>query len=82
MGGVCTLIGTPPNLIISGLYSDQTGLTMNVLATTIPGLFCLAIGVLSIIAMRRLLPDRKTPDTRRQTHRDHPFRRSHIARTR
>ena len=62
MGGVCTLIGTPPNLIISGLYADKTGLTMNVLATALPGLFCLFIGVLSIIAMRRLLPDRKTPD--------------------
>ena len=62
MGGVCTLIGTPPNLIISGLYSDQTGTAMNVLATTIPGLFCLAIGVLSIIAMRRLLPDRQAPE--------------------
>ena len=63
MGGVCTLIGTPPNLIISGLYTDQTGTTMNVLATTIPGLFCLFVGVLSIIAMRRLLPDRKTPES-------------------
>ena len=62
MGGVCTLIGTPPNLIISGLYAEQTGVTMNVLATTIPGLFCLAVGVLSIIAMRRLLPDRKAPE--------------------
>ncbi len=62
MGGVCTLIGTPPNLIISGLYADQTGTAMNVLATTIPGLFCLFVGVLSIIALRRLLPDRKTPD--------------------
>ena len=46
MGGVCTLIGTPPNLIISGLYADKTGTAMNVLATTIPGLFCLFIGVL------------------------------------
>ncbi len=63
MGGVCTLIGTPPNLIISGLYADNTGTTMNVLATTIPGLFCLFIGVLSIIAMRRLLPDRKAPES-------------------
>jgi di/tricarboxylate transporter len=63
MGGVCTLIGTPPNLIISGLYADNTGTTMNVLATTIPGLFCLCIGVLSIIAMRRLLPDRKEPES-------------------
>ena len=62
MGGVCTLIGTPPNLIISGLYAENTGNTMNVLATTIPGLFCLCIGVLSIIAMRKLLPDRKAPE--------------------
>ena len=63
MGGVCTLIGTPPNLIISGLYSDMTGTAMYVLATTIPGLFCLAVGVLSIIAMKRLLPDRKAPES-------------------
>ena len=63
MGGVCTLIGTPPNLIISGLYADQTGTSMNILDTTIPGLFCLFIGVLSILAMRRLLPDRKAPES-------------------
>ena len=63
MGGVCTLIGTPPNLIISGLYEEKTGEAMNVLATTIPGLFCLAVGVLSVIAMRRLLPDRKAPES-------------------
>ena len=63
MGGVCTLIGTPPNLIISGLYEEKTGEAMNILATTIPGLFCLAVGVLSIIAMRRLLPDRKSPES-------------------
>ena len=63
MGGVCTLIGTPPNLIISGLYAEETGVVMNVLTTTIPGLFCLFIGVLSIIAMRKLLPDRKAPES-------------------
>ena len=62
MGGICTLIGTPPN-IISGLYANHTGHTMNIMATTIPGLFCLFIGVLSIIALRRLLPDRKAPES-------------------
>ena len=68
MGGVCTLIGTPPNMIISGLYSDKTGATMNILATAIPGLFCLAVGVLSVIALSRLLPDRKAPeDTTEET---------------
>ena len=63
MGGVCTLIGTPPNLIISGLYEENTGVAMNILSTTVPGLFCLAVGVLSVIAMRRLLPDRKAPES-------------------
>ena len=63
MGGVCTLIGTPPNLIISGLYAEKTGVAMNVLATTIPGLFCLFIGMLSIIAMRKLLPYRQAPES-------------------
>ncbi len=63
MGGICTLIGTPPNLIISGLYTENTGVTMNVLAPTIPGLFCLAIGVLSVIAMQKLLPNRKAPES-------------------
>ena len=63
MGGVCTLIGTPPNLIISGLYEEKTGETMNILTTTVPGLFCLAIGILSIIAMRRLLPNRETSES-------------------
>lgn len=63
MGGVCTLIGTPPNLIISGLYADKTGISMNVLATAIPGIFCLFVGVLSVIAMRKLLPVRQTPES-------------------
>ena len=62
MGGVCTLIGTPPNLIISGLYATDTGQQLNIFATTIPGLVCLAVGVLSILALRRLLPERKSSD--------------------
>ncbi len=63
MGGVCTLIGTPPNLIISGLYADNTGQSMNIFATAVPGLFCLFVGVLSVIAMRRMLPVRKVPES-------------------
>ena len=61
MGGVCTLIGTPPNLIVSELYAARTGEVMNIFTPTLPGLFCLAVGVLSVIAMRRLLPERQAP---------------------
>ncbi len=63
MGGICTLIGSPPNLIISALYTENTGHVMNVLAPTIPGLFCLAVGILSVIAMQKLLPNRKAPES-------------------
>lgn len=63
MGGICTLIGTPPNLIIGGLYEEKTGEAMNIFATAVPGLFCLAVGVLSMLAMRKLLPDRKAPES-------------------
>ena len=61
MGGVCTLIGTPPNLIISGMYTDNTGIHLGVFATTLCGLFCLAVGIISVIAMQKLLPERKSP---------------------
>ncbi len=62
MGGVCTLIGTPPNLLISGFYSDATGEQLSIFTTTIPGLFCLAVGILSIVLMQKLLPSRKSPE--------------------
>lgn len=61
MGGICTLIGTPPNLIISGMYSDDTGIRLSILTPTICGLFCLAVGILSMVAMQKLLPERKSP---------------------
>lgn len=62
MGGICTLIGTPPNLIISGFYMQDTHTELNIFTTTLPGLFCLLVGILSMLAMRRLLPERKSPD--------------------
>lgn len=62
MGGVCTLIGTPPNLIISGFYAEETGHQMGIFQTAPIGLVCLAVGVTSIIIMQRLLPVRKSPE--------------------
>lgn len=59
MGGICTLIGTAPNLIISEAFCADTGIKMGFFITLIPGLFCLTVGILSMLAMRGLLPDRK-----------------------
>ncbi len=62
MGGICTLIGTPPNLLISGFYTKETGIALNIFTPTLVGLFCLAIGVLSVIALSRLIPERQSPE--------------------
>ncbi len=62
MGGICTLIGTAPNLIISGYYTQETGISLSIFTPTLAGLFCLAVGILSMIAMRKLLPQRISPD--------------------
>lgn len=62
MGGVCTLIGTPPNLIISTFYTDSTGQQLGIFSTALVGLSCLAVGILSIIALQKLLPVRKSPE--------------------
>ena len=60
LGGICTLIGTPPNLIISGMLASDKGVELNIFSTTIPGLFCLMVGIVTILVLKRLLPDRKS----------------------
>ena len=62
MGGICTLIGTPPNLLISGFYTNETGIVLSIFTPTLVGLFCLVVGVLSVIALSRLLPERISPE--------------------
>ena len=62
MGGICTLIGTTPNLLISGFYTKETGIALGFFAPTLAGLFCLAVGVLSVIALSRLIPVRQSPE--------------------
>lgn len=62
MGGICTLIGTPPNLLISGFYTQKTGIALSLFTPTLVGLFCLVVGVLSVIALSRLLPERVSPE--------------------
>ena len=61
LGGACTLLGTSTNLIISGLYTDRTGTQMGIFTPTLVGLFCLVVGVISIVALQKLLPTRVSP---------------------
>ena len=62
MGGVCTLIGTSTNIVVADLYENATGKTMNIFSILVPGALCLVVGILCIVAMRRWLPERKSPE--------------------
>lgn len=59
-GGVCTIIGTPPNIIISGLYAEQTGIQLGIFTPTICGLFCFLVGTVSVLALQCFLPSHKS----------------------
>lgn len=59
LGGVCTLIGSAPNLIISGLYTQETGISLHIFTPTLAGLFCLLVGLVSMQVLQRWLPERK-----------------------
>lgn len=62
LGGVCTLIGTTPNLVVADIYNSETGKTLDFTCTTLPGLFCLVVGIFIVISLQRLLPVRKCPE--------------------
>jgi di/tricarboxylate transporter len=62
MGAVCVIFVLPSNLVVSGFYETNSGHAMSVLAPAIPGLAGLMAGMLTMIVLRRLLPERKAPE--------------------
>ena len=61
LGGLLTLIGTPPNLIIAGIYTKNTGDAMNVFAPFPVAICCLLTSVAIVILLRKWLPSRVAP---------------------
>lgn len=61
LGGVCTLIGTPPNILINALLQQYTGEGFRMFDFTPLGILLLASGI-SYMALfgHKLLPDRKS----------------------
>ncbi len=61
LGGVCTLIGTPPNILINSLLMEYSGESFGMFSFTPLGLVLLALGI-SYMAFfgHKLLPQRKS----------------------
>ncbi|MCF6178454.1 MAG: SLC13 family permease [Geopsychrobacter sp.] len=61
LGGVCTLIGTPPNLLANALLMQHAGTSFSMFDFTPLGIVLLIAGVLYMSTFgRRFLPERKT----------------------
>jgi di/tricarboxylate transporter len=60
LGGVCTLIGTPPNLLMNALLQQYAGQSLAMFDFTPVGVLVLSVGVIYMILVgRHLLPERK-----------------------
>lgn len=62
LGGLCTVIGNSPNLVVAEFYAQQTGTPMGIFAPLLPGLFCSIVGLLAIFLLHRLIPVRRSPE--------------------
>ena len=68
LGGMITLIGTPPNVIIANFREEQLGVPFQMFDFTLVGLMVTAAGVVFIVLVGwRLLPSRQTPLTLGET---------------
>jgi di/tricarboxylate transporter len=76
VGGVLTLIGTGPNLVVSGMLQATGQPGLGFFAITPAGLPIAVLGVAALIALApRLLPDRRTPHEQVAAHeRDYTVR--------
>ena len=59
LGGMTTLIGTPPNLVVAGFRAQATGEPFGMFAFTPVGLAVAATGILFICTLGRLLVPRR-----------------------
>ncbi len=62
LGGMCTLLGHSSNLVVAGLYIEQTGRALNLFAPLIPGLVCTIVGIVLITFLRDKIPPRESPE--------------------
>lgn len=60
LGGVCTLIGTPPNILMNELLQEYTGESFSMFDFTPVGVVVLIAGIVYMVLVgRHLLPSRK-----------------------
>lgn len=67
LGGMLTVIGTPPNLIVSQTLVAAGYEGLSLFSFTPVGMVCVATGIFSMLVLRRFLPRNEPGDTARQS---------------
>ena len=71
LGGMCTLFGNSSNLVIAGLYTKQTGQSLNIFEPLLPGVVITIVGVLLVILLQRYIPLRESAEQSFETTSDY-----------
>jgi di/tricarboxylate transporter len=71
LGGMCTLLGNSSNLVIAGLYLNQTGKSLNVFEPLLPGVILTIVGVAMIMLLQRFIPSRESAEQSFETTSDY-----------
>ncbi|MEW6112176.1 MAG: SLC13 family permease [Thermodesulfobacteriota bacterium] len=72
VGGMCTIIGTSPNLIVNGLIASQANMKpFGFFEPAWVGIPVAIIGIACIVPLMRLVPDRHTPTSEFESAREY-----------
>ena len=71
LGGMCTLLGNSSNLVVAGLYLNQTGKSLNVFEPLIPGVILTIVGVLMVMLLQNHIPPRESAEQSFETTSDY-----------
>ena len=71
LGGMCTLLGNSSNLVIAGLYLNQTGQSLNVFEPLVPGVILTIVGVTMVMLLQRFIPPRESAEQSFETTSDY-----------
>lgn len=71
LGGMCTLLGNSSNLIIAGLYLNQTGESLNVFEPLVPGMILTVVGIIIVMLLQRFIPPRESVEQSFETTSDY-----------
>ena len=71
LGGTCTLLGNSSNLVIAGLYMNQSGHSLNLFEPLLPGLVITTVGILMVLVLQKYIPSRESPEQSFETTSDY-----------